>query len=133
VTTSRDALLANVAELGREFSRLGWTRRLPPLREFYAAVAAGQERTERWSAELVVGLRRVMGLGPGALPKAQRCPRCEVPSDGSWAGARTTMHLDDRWAMECAKCGAQWCSNASVASRRRNSGTRLTRRLSTEP
>lgn len=108
MTTRCDALLADVAELGREFARLGWTKRLPPLREYYAAVAAGQERTERWSAELVANLRRVMGLGADALPTATRCPRCEVRSDGSWNGARTTMHLDDRWAMQCSSCGSQW-------------------------
>jgi len=106
--TPREELLADVAELGREFTRLGWTRRVQPLREYYAAVAAGKERTERWSSDLVASLRRVIGLGRGALPTATRCPRCEVPSDGSWAGARTTLHLEDRWAMECARCGAEW-------------------------
>jgi hypothetical protein len=117
--TPRDELLADVAELGREFTRLGWIRRLQPLREYYAAVAAGQERTERWSPDLVAGLRRVIGLGKAPLPTATRCPRCEVPSDGSWAGARTTLHLEDRWAMECAKCGAEWvCSSEGVTSRR---------------
>ena len=108
MTPPREALLADVAELGREFARLGWTRRLPALREYYAAVTAAQERTERWSPELVARLRRVVGLGSNVLPTATRCPRCEVPRDGSWAGARTTMHLDDRWAMECSKCGAEW-------------------------
>lgn len=105
---THEALLAEVAELGREFSRLGWTRRLQPLRDYYAAVAAGQERTERWSPELVASLRRVLGLGAEALPTAQRCPRCELRSDGSWNGARTTMHLEDRWAMQCSSCGAEW-------------------------
>ena len=108
MTTPREELLADVAELGREFARLGWTRRLPPLREFYAAIAAGRDRTERFTAALVAALRRVMGLGVDALPSAQHCPRCEPPRDGSWAGARTMMHLDDRWAMQCAKCGAEW-------------------------
>lgn len=108
MTECRAALLAEIAELGQEFSRLGWTKRLPPLREFYAAVAAGAERTEQWSVELVANLRRVMGLGPGALPRATRCPNCERRSDGSWNGARTTMHLEDRWAMRCSNCGAEW-------------------------
>lgn len=108
MTTPREELLADVAELGREFARLGWTRRLTPLREFYAAIAAGRDRTERFTAALVAALRRVMGLGADALPSAQHCPRCEPPGDGSWAGARTMMHLDDRWAMQCAKCGAEW-------------------------
>lgn len=106
--TLREEMLAEVAELGREFTRLGWSRRLQPLRDYYAAVAAGQERTERWSPDLVAGLRRVLGLGKAALPIGTRCPRCEVPRDGSWAGARTTMHLEDRWAIECAKCGSEW-------------------------
>jgi hypothetical protein len=104
----REELLADVAELGREFARLGWTRRLPALRELYAALAEGRDGTERFTVALVGELRRVMGLGADALPSAQHCPRCELPRDGSWEGARTTMHLDDRWAMQCAKCGAEW-------------------------
>ena len=76
MTSPREALLADVAELGREFARLGWTRRLPALREYYAAVTAAQERTERWAPELVARLRRVVGLGLGSnvLPTGDAVP-----------------------------------------------------------
>ena len=60
MTTPREELLADVAELGREFARLGWTWRLPALREFYAAIAEGCDGTERVTAALVGELRRVM-------------------------------------------------------------------------
>jgi len=101
-------LLVETAELGVEFARLGWTRRLVKLREFYAAVMAGQQSASGWSPELVRSVRRVMGMGPEGLPESLHCPRCPPKTDGSWGGARTTMHLDDRWAMECASCGAEW-------------------------
>lgn len=105
---THEALLADVAELGREELWLRWTRRLQPLRDYYAAVASGQERTERYSPELVASLRRVLGLGAEALPTAELCPRCELRRDGSWNRARTTMHLEDRCAMQCSSCGAEW-------------------------
>lgn len=58
--TMPTATLDAIAELGREFRRLGWKHRLPALADYYRAVAAGRSSTERWSSSHLEHMRRVM-------------------------------------------------------------------------
>lgn len=104
----RSDLLAAVAEVGYTFARLGWSHRLPALREFYAVVRAGGTSTDRWSAGHLAKLQAALGLGPNPLQVAASCPRCSPPLPGTWAGARTVLHLEDRWVLQCAVCSAEW-------------------------
>lgn len=101
-------LLASIAELGQAFARLGWAHRLPALREFFSVVRAGGASTENWSAAHVAKMRAALGLGENPLQVASSCPRCPPPLQGTWAGARTVLHLEDRWVLQCAVCSAEW-------------------------
>lgn len=105
---NRREVLDAIAELGQEFARLGWSTRLPRLREYFAAVAAGRDSTERWTLQHLRRMQQVMQLGPEPLPVATRCPVCPPPPDGMWSGTRTGLHLEDRWTCRCADCGAEW-------------------------
>ncbi len=104
----RDQLLAEITELGRAFSRLGWHARVGPLRAYYQAVARGVERTPSWNPQHVARFRQILGLGPSPLPVADHCARCPPPASEWWSGARTVMHLDDRYVSVCTGCGAEW-------------------------
>lgn len=117
------SLLAAIMELGLEFDRLGWTERLPGLREFYRVVRSGGTCTEAWSAEHLERLRQMMGLGPNPLPVATHCPRCPPAPAGGWNGTRTVVHLPDRWVSACVDCGGEWVTleRATVTVHDRNS------------
>lgn len=101
-------LLTDIAELGRELVRLGWFARAATLREFYLAARRGQPSTAAWNATHVARLRAVLGLGPSPLPLAERCETCPPTQGAWWAGARTVLHLDDRYVSVCTGCGAEW-------------------------
>jgi len=113
-------LLEEIAELGREFTRLGWTPRLAPLREFYAAARAGRPQTERWSVSHLARLRAALGLGAAPLVVSVRCPSCSPPVNGQWAGARTVLHFEDRWVNQCALCSTEWVTFCSAEKSRTN-------------
>jgi hypothetical protein len=101
-------LLASITELGQAFARLGWRNRLPALREFFSVVRAGGSSTGSWSAEHVAKMQAALGLGSRPLKVAAACPCCPPPLSGAWAGARTVLHLEDRWVLQCAVCSAEW-------------------------
>ena len=104
-----DALLHDIAELGRELVRLGWRSRAESLRAFYAATRRGEAATPAWNPTHVARLRAVLGLGPNPLPVGERCRTCPPPQHQQWwTGARTVMHLDDRYVSVCTGCGAEW-------------------------
>ncbi len=103
-----DALLADITELGRELVRLGWRARAESLRAFYVATLRGAPSTPAWNATHVARWRAVLGLGPHPLPVADRCRRCPAPRQQWWTGARTVLHLDDRYVSVCTGCGAEW-------------------------
>lgn len=67
-------LLEEIAELGRELTPLGWTPRLAPLREFYAAARAGRPQTERWSVSHLARLRAALGLGAAPARRERPMP-----------------------------------------------------------
>lgn len=106
--TDQSDLLASIAELGQALTRLGWTHRLPALRDFFAVVRAGGTSTNRWSVAHVAKLQAALGLGKNPLQVAAACPRCPPPLPGTWCGARTVLHLEDRWVLQCAVCSAEW-------------------------
>jgi hypothetical protein len=104
----RDRLLAEITELGRVFARLGWRKHHETLRDYYRTVRSGADRTPSWNPQHLARLRQVVGLGPSPLPVAERCARCPPPTGDWWTGARTVMHLEDRYVSVCTSCGAEW-------------------------
>ncbi len=112
-----DALQALTVELGREFLRRGWRRRLPSLRAYLLAQRHGRFVTSEWTPELLNRIASVVGLGPAPLRHAERCPRCPPPSPGMWSGTRTSLYLENLWVSACSECSAEWVQEEAPSRR----------------
>ena len=112
-----DALQALTVELGREFLRRGWQRRLPSLRVYLLALRHGRFVTIEWTPELLHRIASVVGLGPAPLPHAERCPRCPPPSPGVWSGTRTSLYLENLWVSACSECSSEWVQTEAPSRR----------------
>lgn len=103
-----DALRALAIELGREFLRRGWRRRLTPLREYLVALREGRLATPAYTPESLYRLASVVGLGPAPLPHDHQCPRCPPAERGAWSGRRTSLYVETLWVSVCSECGTEW-------------------------
>lgn len=103
-----EALRALAIELGREFLRRGWRRRLTPLREYLLALRKGRLVTPSYTPESLHRLASVVGLGPEPLTHGEWCPRCPPPEPGAWSGRRTSLYVETLWVSVCSSCGTEW-------------------------
>lgn len=69
-----EALHALAVELGREFLRRGWRRRLPSLRAYLLALRHGRFVTNEWTPELLHRIASVVGLAARSTPSCRPLP-----------------------------------------------------------
>ena len=108
--------LDDLARLGRELMRRGWTRKASIVRDHWRAVRKGKKPDLEYSIRLAGAL----GLGPKKLEHACRCTKCKMVG-----GGRTVLMLEDRAVFKCWDCGTEWIS--MLTQRRRGSRPMLHR------